>query len=142
LPGGISSKATEYRQSALSGEEWHSPVFGFGSAPRSTDIPSAGTVTKKPHAVTQGGVRGPQNVGNTQSMTSQTIGESSGTTGNGSAGFGQHVDQAFNTNGTTNGGMNGALNGGLNGKTAATNGNYTNGHTTLGPNNPVLSGRV
>jgi len=141
LPGGISSKATEYRQSALSGEDWHSPVFGFGSASRSTDIPSAGKVTKKPHSVTQGGVRGPQNVGNTQPMTSQTIGESSGTTGNGSAGFGQHVDQAFNTNGNTNGGVNGALNGGLNGKTA-TNGNYTNGHTTLGANNPVLSGRV
>lgn len=142
LPGGISSKATEYRQSALSGEDWHSPVFGFGSASRSTDIPAAGKVTKKPHSVTQGGVRGPQNVGNTHSMTSQTIGESSGTTGNGSAGFGQHVDQAFNTNGTANGGINGgALNGGLNGKTA-TNGNYTNGHTTLGANNPVLAGRV
>lgn len=32
LPGGISSKATEYRELAKKGEKWESPVFSIGSA--------------------------------------------------------------------------------------------------------------
>ncbi|KAI3320455.1 hypothetical protein HD806DRAFT_506424 [Xylariaceae sp. AK1471] len=50
LPGGISSKATEYRELARKGEKWESPVFSIGSSGKSSDIPSAPQVTRKPHA--------------------------------------------------------------------------------------------
>ncbi|KAF9883162.1 hypothetical protein FE257_004047 [Aspergillus nanangensis] len=47
LPGGISSKATEYRELAQKGERWESPVFTLGTADESTDIPSAAAITRK-----------------------------------------------------------------------------------------------
>lgn len=65
LPGGISSKATNFKELASKGDKWESPIFKLGSASPSTDIPSAGKITRKEHSVTEGGVRGPQNVGNT-----------------------------------------------------------------------------
>lgn len=49
LPGGISSKATEYKELARKGEQWESPVFSIGAASKSTNIPSAPHVTRKPH---------------------------------------------------------------------------------------------
>lgn len=49
LSGGISSKATEYKELARKGDRWESPVFSIGSASRSTDIPPAPKVTRKPH---------------------------------------------------------------------------------------------
>jgi len=49
LPGGISTKATEYRELARKGEKWESPVFSIGTAKKSSDIPSAPKVTRKPH---------------------------------------------------------------------------------------------
>lgn len=49
LPGGISSKATEYKELARKGEKWESPVFSIGSAKTSTDIPAAPKVARKPH---------------------------------------------------------------------------------------------
>ncbi|KAI1204366.1 uncharacterized protein F4807DRAFT_447424 [Annulohypoxylon truncatum] len=51
LPGGISSKATEYRELARKGEQWESPIFSIGSASKSTNIPSAPDVVRKMHAV-------------------------------------------------------------------------------------------
>ncbi|KUI65647.1 hypothetical protein VM1G_00348 [Cytospora mali] len=60
LPGGISSKATEYKELARKGEKWESPVFSIGSAKKSTDIPAAPQVTRKPHttsAPTNGSTR-------------------------------------------------------------------------------------
>ena len=56
LPGGISSKATEYRELARKGEKWESPVFSIGQASKSNDLPSAPTVTRKPHGTTNGAV--------------------------------------------------------------------------------------
>ncbi|KAH6670286.1 hypothetical protein F5X68DRAFT_49695 [Plectosphaerella plurivora] len=53
LPGGISSKATEYRDLARKGERWESPVFSIGKANKSTDIPEAPKVQRKPHSVRQ-----------------------------------------------------------------------------------------
>lgn len=50
LPGGISSKATEYKELARKGEKWESPVFSIGAASKSSDIPNAPNVTRKPHA--------------------------------------------------------------------------------------------
>ncbi|KAI0436234.1 hypothetical protein F4803DRAFT_572777 [Xylaria telfairii] len=51
LPGGISSKATEFKELARKGEKWESPVFSLGSSGRSTDIPAAPKVAHKLHAV-------------------------------------------------------------------------------------------
>lgn len=50
LPGGISSKATEYKELARKGEMWESPVFSIGAASKSSNIPTAPEVTRKPHA--------------------------------------------------------------------------------------------
>jgi len=60
LPGGISSKATEYKELARKGDKWESPVFSIGTAQRSHDIPHAPHVTRKPHA-TNGSANGPAN---------------------------------------------------------------------------------
>lgn len=58
LPGGISTKATEYKDLAEKGDKWESPVFGIGSAKESTDIPKPGTVARKPHQTRTAGIRG------------------------------------------------------------------------------------
>ncbi|KAI1150745.1 hypothetical protein F4825DRAFT_425446 [Nemania diffusa] len=50
LPGGISAKATEFKELARRGEKWESPVFSIGSSGKSTDIPAAPAVTRKAHA--------------------------------------------------------------------------------------------
>lgn len=128
LPGGISSKATEYKEMAKKGDKWESPIFSIGSAHKSTDVPAPTKVTRKPHNVTQGGVRGKQNVGETTPMSEQLKDERAQSAGtynnssynsssynntNGSANFSSQVDQAFTS------------------KT---------GGTTLGANNPVYSG--
>ncbi|KAH7113828.1 hypothetical protein B0J11DRAFT_541384 [Dendryphion nanum] len=54
LPGGISSKATEYKDLAAKGEKWESPVFSIGSAKESSSLPKIGNVTRKPHGRTGG----------------------------------------------------------------------------------------
>jgi DNA ligase-4 len=62
LAGGISSKATEYRDLARKGDKWESPVFSLGSAAKSTDLPPAPKVVRKPHqTATPGDVRGNDN---------------------------------------------------------------------------------
>ncbi|KAF9877521.1 hypothetical protein CkaCkLH20_05221 [Colletotrichum karsti] len=57
LPGGISTKATEYKELARKGERWESPVFSIGKASKSTDIPDAPRVERKKHGLpTQQGI--------------------------------------------------------------------------------------
>jgi hypothetical protein len=141
LPGGISSKATEYKELALKGNNWESPVFKIGSASPTSDIPHAPQVNRKAHNVTEGGVRGPQNIGNTNSMTNQLSNQAASNTNgsasyenrptNGSASYGtgafsNQVDQSFSKDASQIAPMNGK----------------TNGNTTLGQNNPVYSGSV
>jgi hypothetical protein len=137
LPGGISSKATEYKELALKGDDWQSPIFKLGTASTTSDIPHAPQVTRKAHNVTEGGIRGPQNIGNTNSMTNQfsnqaatgpTNGFANGPT-NGSASYGtgafsNQVDQSFSKGATQIAPVNGKA----------------NGNTTLGASNPVYSG--
>ncbi|KAI0006357.1 hypothetical protein F4779DRAFT_23621 [Xylariaceae sp. FL0662B] len=62
LPGGISSKATEYRELARKGERWESPVFSIGAASKSSDTPAAPKITRKPHAASSGNATGGQHV--------------------------------------------------------------------------------
>lgn len=58
LPGGISSKATEYKQLAAKGDRWESPVFSIGSAKASSDIPKLTKVQRKSHSTTTAAIRG------------------------------------------------------------------------------------
>lgn len=52
LPGGISAKASHYKELAGKGDKWESPVFSVGSAEKSTDIPAAPKIQRKVHALT------------------------------------------------------------------------------------------
>lgn len=63
LPGGISTKATEYQDLARKGDKWESPIFSIGSARETSNLPRIEKITRKPHHVNTEGVRGPQNVG-------------------------------------------------------------------------------
>lgn len=72
LPGGISRKATEYKELAKQGDGWKSNVFGIGRAKPSNNFPTPKEVTRKPHSVAQGGLRSPQNASNTKSATGQS----------------------------------------------------------------------
>jgi hypothetical protein len=53
LPGGISTKATEYKQLAEKGDKWESPVFSIGSAKETSNLPAPSKPTRKPHTVTE-----------------------------------------------------------------------------------------
>ena len=81
LPGGISTKATEYKDLAAKGDKWESPVFGIGSAQESSDLMKCPPVQRKPHTVTHAALRdangvskstnGPTNPTNPVSATTQ-----------------------------------------------------------------------
>ena len=150
LPGGISSKATEYKTLAAKGDKWETPDYGIGAESVSSGLPKLQPVSRKPHNTASGSVRGPQNVQPGQSTFgqaeprnesgyggygqdtgyNQNAGYGQGTgydQSNGSAGFTNQVDQAFG-----NDGNQGYL------KDAS----GTSGGTLLGRNNPVLSGNA
>lgn len=109
LPGGVSSKATEYVDLANKGERWESPIFSIGHAKESTDIPSPGHVTHKAPKPNTGGIAGSsgptetvgQAIGHTNGHTNGT--HTNGTNGaNGTNGFSREVDQAFVNDKTKN----------------------------------------
>ncbi|OAA60506.1 hypothetical protein SPI_05630 [Niveomyces insectorum RCEF 264] len=54
LPGGFSSKATEYREMARKGDAWESPVFTLWTASTSKDIPEAPKIERKAPPPTNG----------------------------------------------------------------------------------------
>ncbi|KAF2453581.1 hypothetical protein BDY21DRAFT_355400 [Lineolata rhizophorae] len=83
LPGGVSSKATEFRDLAAKGDKWESPVFSIGSAKETQNLPKAPSVARKPH-------------GSSSASGNALSPEPSSTKG-----FGNEVDKAFGTsNGT------------------------------------------
>ncbi|EXJ84141.1 hypothetical protein A1O3_04808 [Capronia epimyces CBS 606.96] len=102
LPGGISTKATEYKELAAKGDRWESPIFTIGSAKETSDIPKAKQITRKAHSTTTPVIRG----GNHPNS------ETSGGVNNPGAGsgFSSQVDRAFDgqksgyqpTNGSAN----------------------------------------
>ncbi|KAM5353872.1 hypothetical protein ACJ41O_000522 [Fusarium nematophilum] len=100
LPGGISSKATEYRELARKGEKWESPVFSIGSAKKSTDIPPAPKIQRKAHPVSGHGSR-VADTGNGSHVPGNGHQAGTGHTGNGYHlnGNGAH----YPSNGATNG---------------------------------------
>ncbi|KAI9831358.1 MAG: hypothetical protein M1819_005132 [Sarea resinae] len=142
LPGGISTKATEYKELAAKGNKWESPVFSIGSAKESTGVPKVSPISRKSrHGVTNG-------------STSAANGGYGAT--NGSAGFTNQVDQAFGSSGkgdyslknatganadTTGAhagtsGLDGTIDSGLDGAPTGP----SSGKTLLGAHNPVLTG--
>jgi hypothetical protein len=109
LPGGISTKATEYKELARKGDKWESPVFSIGSAKKSTDIPAAPKIQRKAHPVSQ---PGPKNTGSDYDFYPAGHGHShAGHTGNG----------AMNGNGNGYHAHDSGLNGAANGKHLAGN---------------------
>lgn len=84
LPGGISTKATEYRELARKGDRWESPVFGIGSAKESTSLPQTHKVTRKPHQTRTPGVRG----GNHPNSNESSYGSGSGAGYGSGSGYG------------------------------------------------------
>lgn len=156
LPGGISTKATEYKELAAKGEKWESPVFSIGSSKESGSVPKIAAVTRKPHGRPEGYSSAPGAVGSTtgtgqgyssttgagQGYPSAGVGQGySSTTGTGqgypqTTGAGQtlgnQIDGAFNS--ATNGGVH---NGGVG--SVPEQGKY---NTALGDQNPVLRGNV
>ncbi|KAI9768228.1 MAG: hypothetical protein M1840_005058 [Geoglossum simile] len=81
LPGGISSKATEYKELAAKDDKWESPVFSIGSAQESSGLPKGSPITRKHHSVRQG-----------------ELGGSNGSTSVGTGDFSDQVNQAFDSN--------------------------------------------
>lgn len=137
LPGGISSKATEYKDLAAKGDKWESPVFSIGSAKESTNIPSAPAILRKPHGTrTIPVATAPGYAGGVTNLSNQ-LDAAFDAPANGSAYTNGSVPHA---NGTayTNGSAHGA-----NGSALGADATKLNGHsTTLGSQNPVLTGQI
>ncbi|KAF2806466.1 uncharacterized protein BDZ99DRAFT_466036 [Mytilinidion resinicola] len=132
LPGGISTKATEFKQLARKGDKWESPVFSIGSAKETSNLPKTGAVSRKRGTVAGAGAGIGAGAGNEYGAGGLTQNRTVGNGGyenSNSNGFGGQLDNAFNT-GATNGGVNGAL---------PSSDPY---HTTMGKQNPVLQGSV
>lgn len=159
LPGGISTKATEYKQLAAKGDKWESPIFGIGSAAETSNLPRMTPVSRKNHSTASGGVRGPQNLepgqstlGQAQSRNDQSYGQAGGNYGQSGGNYGQSGGNYGQTNGPTTGfgsQVDQAFDSPVKTTSTAPNGGVTDsafpggqGHTTLGMNNPVLSGNA
>ena len=163
LPGGISTKATEYKDLAAKGDKWESPVFSIGSASETSNLPRVSKPTRKPHSTAAGGLRDAGHTsgsgagilgGNTGSVNKSSeysnggaaglggasglAGANSGLAGQNSAGFANQVDNAFGVN--PNSVENNATGHILPGQapTTADQGQ----HTLLRDNNPVYRGAV
>ncbi len=73
LPGGISTKATEYKDLAAKGDKWESPIFTIGAAKESTNLPQLPPIQRRSRHGGAGGA------------------------GMGSSNFSSQVDQSFGT---------------------------------------------
>ena len=65
LPGGISSKATEYKEQAAKGDKWESPVFNIGGAKETANLPKVNPIQRKRHNANTGGVNTTAGIGST-----------------------------------------------------------------------------
>lgn len=93
LPGGISTKATEYVELAEKGERWESPIFSIGSASESTDIPKPAAITRKDHRVGGAGGAARDAGARANGDNGQTKKTADGYP---SRGFSDDINQAFN----------------------------------------------
>ena len=142
LPGGISTQATKYKELAATGDRWESPIFGIGSALETSTLPSVGSITRKSHNTAPSQVRGPQNLqsNGSQGFSNQVdnaFGMDKGANGGVTSGSGMAPNSGYGTgSGTTpNSGYGTGITSGANTSTQP-----TQGGTTLGSHNPVLTG--
>ncbi|KKK18616.1 hypothetical protein ARAM_004195 [Aspergillus rambellii] len=98
LPGGITTKATEYDEIAKKGERWESPIFTIGTAPESTDIPKPADISRKPHTTAAG-----------QLADQPAAGTGTHVTNGGAAGVTNGHTKTLTTNGRTHVETNGKL---------------------------------
>ncbi|KAK0767721.1 hypothetical protein LTR59_018195, partial [Friedmanniomyces endolithicus] len=172
LPGGISTKATEYRELAAKGDRWESPVFSIGSGRESSRIASAGMPSRRNQGGNNRGVQGVQGLGGNTlgggdfagQRTDPRLGGMGGAAtggygdasgglggpgsgyGNTGGGFANQVNDAFAGDKSQGLGLNGGA--GASGLTGATGtgtgitGAGETGGTFLGRDNPVLRGQV
>jgi len=93
LPGGISTKATEYKELAQKGERWESPVFSIGNAQKTANLPVASNPTRKPHSSANPNfhANGSSNTGLTSSQPSATEAHYGVSSGNTTLGAGNPV---------------------------------------------------
>lgn len=119
LPGGISTKATEYKELAAKGDNWESPIFGIGSARESTNLPQVPAVQRKPHRSSRG----------------------MGGSGAGTGGFSNQVDQSFGSGQDLSLGnrANGTLNSAP-GYPTGPSANYDSGYPSTGATGPTGTG--
>lgn len=96
LPGGISTKATEYKDLAAKGNKWESPVFGIGSAKESSNLPHASKVTRKPHQSRTPGVRG----GNHPNANTSGSGSGAGYGSGSGPGYGSEYGSGYGSGNT------------------------------------------
>lgn len=97
LPGGVTTKTTEYAELAEKGERWESPVFNLGSASESTDISKPAPVTRKSHRTGGiGGTAGAAGAGAAAGATAGADGASKAVSdGYPSRGFSDEINEAF-----------------------------------------------
>ncbi|OKL55884.1 hypothetical protein UA08_08946 [Talaromyces atroroseus] len=112
MPGGVTNKATEYKELSGKGERWQSPVFNWGGASPSSNLPRVAQVTRKPHTTAEGRLR--------ESHTNGANGESHGANGH----------ALSPTNGATNGRALSPTNGATNGHALLSTNGVTNGDAT------------
>lgn len=145
LPGGISTKATEYKELAGKGDKWESPVFSIGSAKETSSLPSVSEVKRKQHDVTRGGPRGGSGLEGQGGINGSADAPGYGSQGQGygNQGFSNQVSNAFSGDGTQDYSLGSGAAGqgtgsGIGGAPTEPQGT----HTSLRENNPVLRGDV
>lgn len=98
LPGGISTKATEYKDLARKGDKWESPIFGIGSARETSDLPRPSQISRRQNN-TSGGGRGTQNtdsgLSNTGIGSATSTGYDQGYGQNTGTGYGQSTGAGY-----------------------------------------------
>lgn len=154
LPGGISSKATEYKELAKRGEKWESPIFLLGSAPPTAGLTGPLPVVRRNHGMRPGSVRGAKESAGLAAPTApaptgptptgpkptgpRTTGQAIAAAVSEPTRFRNEVDQAFGTAGTSATGTATGAGGATTDAAAPTD----TGRTLLGAQNPVLRGDV
>lgn len=150
LPGGISTKATEYKELAAKGDKWESPIFSIGSARETSNLPKIPSITRKPHPVNKEGIRGADpstrggygNDGTSGGFGSTGVGHGSSNTGYSSTAPAPGVSASVPT--TSSGNFTNEVDSAFNNaqQMKPANGNAEATGTFFGKDNPVFSGQA
>jgi len=165
LPGGISTKATEYKDLAAKGDKWESPVFSIGSSKETSSLPKIAAVQRKPHGRSEGygsdaslsgsqrnagapfGQTTSSGVANTQPGYGAEPGFGTQPGYGAQPGYGEQVGRNTGAGAGLANQMDGAFNdqtlpAGVSGAQAGQQAGQSQFNTTLGSSNPVLRGDI